>query len=113
MSYYVISLTVNIIITILIIIRLLMYRRTILDVLPKEHARHYVSIATIMVESAALYSVLALIFIITYAVNNPMNQIFLTAASCAQVCIPNSFSQIPVFIFEIANCWLFDHLSPC
>ncbi|KAF8220407.1 hypothetical protein L208DRAFT_1416769 [Tricholoma matsutake] len=84
MSYYVISLTVNIIITILIIIRLLMYRRTILDVLPKEHARHYVSIATIMVESAALYSVLALIFIITYAVNNPMNQIFLTAASCAQ-----------------------------
>lgn len=84
MSYYVISLTVNIIITILIIIRLLMYRRTILDVLPEEHARHYVSIATIMVESAALYSVLALIFIITYAVNNPMNQIFLTAASCAQ-----------------------------
>jgi hypothetical protein len=65
-----------------------MYRRMILNVLPEEHARHYVSLATIMVESAALYSVLALIFIITYAISNPLNQVFLSAASPAQVCAP-------------------------
>jgi hypothetical protein len=88
-SYYVISLSVNIVLTILIMIRLFMYRRRIVDVLPAEYARHYVSIAAIMVESAALYSVLALIFIITYAINNPLNQIFLVAASSAQVRIPN------------------------
>jgi hypothetical protein len=88
-SYYVISLGVNIMLTILIMIRLFMYRRRILDVLPEEHARHYVSLVAIIVESAALYSVLALIFIITYAVKNPLNQIFIVAASSAQVCKPN------------------------
>ncbi|KAF9469643.1 hypothetical protein BDZ94DRAFT_16078 [Collybia nuda] len=84
MAYYIISLSVNILLTILISTRLFMYRRTILASLPEEHAKHYVSLATIMVESAALYSVLALIFIITYAVNNPINQIFLGAASSGQ-----------------------------
>lgn len=87
-SYYAISLGVNVILTILITIRLFMYRRMILDVLPEEHARYYVSLATIMVESAALYSVLALVSIITYAINNPLNQVFLSAASPAQVCAP-------------------------
>jgi hypothetical protein len=90
-SYYVISLSVNIILTILIMIRLFMYRRVILEALPEEHARHYVSIAAIIVESAALYSVLALVFIITYAVNNPLNQVFLASASAAQVRMPNYF----------------------
>ena len=89
-SYYVVSLSVNILLTILIMTRLLMYRRRILEVLPEEYARHYVSLATIMVESSALYSVFALIFIITYAINNPLNQIFLAAASTAQVRILNS-----------------------
>ena len=72
-SYYVISLSDNIILTILIMIHLFMYRQRILEVLSEEHARHYVSLATIMVESSALYSVFALIFIITYAINNPLN----------------------------------------
>ncbi|RDB29451.1 hypothetical protein Hypma_016082 [Hypsizygus marmoreus] len=83
-SYYAISLSVNIILTILIMARLLMYRRTMLASLPEEHAKHYVSLATIMIESAALYSILAFIFIVTYAINNPLNQIFLGAASSGQ-----------------------------
>ncbi|KAG6902743.1 hypothetical protein C0995_012407 [Termitomyces sp. Mi166 len=85
-SYYVISLSVNIVITILITIRLLLYRRRMLNTLPDavEQASDYVSLATIMIESAALYSVLSLIFIITYAIGNPLNQTFLTAASCGQ-----------------------------
>ncbi|KAF8079141.1 hypothetical protein FPV67DRAFT_1467657 [Lyophyllum atratum] len=83
-AYYIISLSVNILLTILIISRLVMYRRKVLASLPDDHAKHYVSLATIMVESAALYSILALIFIITYAINNPLNQIFLGAASSGQ-----------------------------
>lgn len=86
LAYYVLSLSVNIIITILISARLFMYRRTLLLSLPAEHAKHYVSLATIIVESAALYSVLALIFIVTYAIDNALNQIFLAAAGAAQVC---------------------------
>lgn len=109
-SYYVISLSVNIILTILITIRILMYRRMILDVLPEEHARHYVSLATIMVESAALYSVLAFIFIITYAVNSPINQIFLTAASSAQVCQSHDVIELPANTYLEANRWLPNHI---
>ena len=84
-SYYVISLSVNIILTILITVRLLLYRRQITSTLSPEYGKQYVSLATIVVESAAIYSLFALLFIISYAVNNPINQIFLTLASIAQV----------------------------
>ncbi|KAF8808158.1 hypothetical protein BYT27DRAFT_7097781 [Phlegmacium glaucopus] len=83
-SYYIISLSVNILLTILITIRLVLYRRRVIATLAPEHGKHYVSLATIMIESAALYSAFALLFIITYALNNPINQIFLGVASSAQ-----------------------------
>ncbi|PFH45791.1 hypothetical protein AMATHDRAFT_71080 [Amanita thiersii Skay4041] len=83
-SYYVVSLTINILVTIMITIRLILYRRKILDALPSEHAKHYVSLATIIIESAALYTVFAIIFIATYAANHPVNQIFLSVASTSQ-----------------------------
>ena len=84
-SYYVISLSVNIILTILITTRLLVYRRHTSRSLI-DNGQCYVSLATIVIESAALYSVFALPFIITYAVENPINQIFLVMASASQVC---------------------------
>jgi hypothetical protein len=87
-SYYVVSLSVNIMITILITIRLLMYRRIVAASLSAEYAKQYLSLAAILIESAALYSVFALIFIVTYAITNPLNQIFLGVASSAQVCFP-------------------------
>ncbi|KAG9218943.1 hypothetical protein CCMSSC00406_0000943 [Pleurotus cornucopiae] len=83
-SYYAISLSVNIILTILITFRLLLYRHRIKESLPEEHAKHYVSLLTIIIESAALYSLFSILFLITYAVNNPTNQIFLGMASSAQ-----------------------------
>ncbi|KAG5725678.1 hypothetical protein E4T56_gene7290 [Termitomyces sp. T112] len=83
-SYYAISLSVNIIITILISVRLLLYRRRILKSLTKDHARDYVSLLAILVESASLYSIFALIFLITYAINAPVNSAFLTVASFTQ-----------------------------
>lgn len=84
-SFYSISLGLNIILTILIIVRILFYRRHLLKSLPEEFASHYVSLATIIVESAAIYSIFAILFLITYAVNNPANQVLLAFASTAQV----------------------------
>ncbi|KAG6911288.1 hypothetical protein DXG01_002127 [Tephrocybe rancida] len=83
-SYYAISLSVNIILTLLITLRLLLYRRTVMKSLPEDHAREYVSLLTIIVESASLYSIFALIFLITYAINTPVNSVFLTVASFTQ-----------------------------
>ena len=84
-AYYVTSLGVNILVTILITIRLVFYRRSIMDTLPPEHAAQYLSVDTILIESAALYSIFALGFIISYSVNNPMNQVFMSLASTCQV----------------------------
>lgn len=84
-SYYAISLGINIVITLLITIRLLQYRRTVMSVMSPEQASHYLSLATVLVESAALYSVFALLFLITYAVNNPTNQVWLGVAQATQV----------------------------
>jgi hypothetical protein len=94
-SYYIISLSVNIMLTLLITVRLLWYRRIVSESLSPEHATQYLSLAAILVESAALYSVFALMFIISYAINNPINQIFLGVASAAQVCL------IPLVAFHI------------
>ena len=87
-SYYAISLGVNILITILIVIRLFQYRTTVARSMPVEYAQQYLSIAAVLVESAALYSVFALCFLISYAVNNPINQVFLGIAQATQVCVP-------------------------
>jgi len=83
-AYYALSLGVNILLTLLITLRLLMHRRRILATLPEDHAKDYVSLVTIIVESAALYSVFALIFLITYALDNPTNQIFLGVGHSTQ-----------------------------
>ena len=83
-SYYAISLSVNIVLTLLITLRLLQYRRTVVQAVSAEYARHYVSLVAVLIESAALYSVFALVFLITYAVNNPLNQIALAIAQASQ-----------------------------
>ncbi|KZV66050.1 hypothetical protein PENSPDRAFT_585881 [Peniophora sp. CONT] len=83
-SYYAISLSINVILTILIVGRLLQYRASIMASLPAAHAKHYLSLATVLVESAALYSVFAVCFLVTYAVDNAINQIFLGLAQAAQ-----------------------------
>ncbi|KAF9254103.1 hypothetical protein L218DRAFT_1055665 [Marasmius fiardii PR-910] len=83
-SYYAISLGVNIMVTILITIRLLLYRKRSQGSLSDDHASSYLSLATIFIESAALYSVCSFVFLITYAVNTPANQIMFAVASSAQ-----------------------------
>ncbi|KAJ3496640.1 hypothetical protein NLJ89_g10457 [Agrocybe chaxingu] len=84
-SYFVVSLGVNIILTILIATRLLLYRRKISAIISPDHGSKYFSLATIFIESAALYSIFAIMFIVTYAIDHPMNQIFLAFASASQI----------------------------
>ncbi|KAK2462420.1 hypothetical protein APHAL10511_005554 [Amanita phalloides] len=71
-AYLVTSLSSNILLTILIVLRLVLHRRRLLLTLPPEYAAHYVSLTTIIIESAALYSVFTLAFIITYMIDTPI-----------------------------------------
>ncbi|EIM89910.1 uncharacterized protein STEHIDRAFT_92491 [Stereum hirsutum FP-91666 SS1] len=83
-AYYTLSLGVNVILTVLIVIRLYIYRRRIAAALNADHARQYVTLGMILVESAAVYSVFALLFLITYAVSDTTAQIWLGVSSSVQ-----------------------------
>jgi len=83
-TYYSISLTANVILTILIATRLLFYRRKAVESLPKDHATDYLSLVAIVVESASIHSAFALVFLVTYAVNHPINSVFLIVTSSSQ-----------------------------
>jgi Zn-dependent protease len=86
-AYTATSVGLNVLATIMITIRLVLHRQLILNTLPPEHATHYVSVATIVIESAALYSIFALGFMVSYAIKNPLSQIFMALASVCQVCV--------------------------
>ena len=86
LPYYVFSLSFNIVVTALIIIRLVHHHNTVRAALGSKHAQPYASLAAFIVESAAPYSVLSLLYLILFAVNNPAQQIFTGILSGAQVC---------------------------
>ena len=62
-----------------------MFRRAHMLHLPRAHSKQYLSLATLVIESAALYSMFAIVFLVSYAVNNPINQLWLGVMQAAQV----------------------------
>jgi len=85
-AYYSISIGMNVILTLLITGKLLVYRRRFKNASGAAHnpANFYTSLLTIFVESAALYSTFAICFLVSYAISNPLNQIFLGFTTAAQ-----------------------------
>ncbi|KAH7908984.1 hypothetical protein BJ138DRAFT_1090304 [Hygrophoropsis aurantiaca] len=86
--YFSLSLAINIIVTIMIVIRLLLFRRHIIRVLGPGHITDHTSIAAMIVESASLYSIFSLLFLIPFAANNPVSNVFLQALGEAQFIAP-------------------------
>lgn len=111
-AYYITSLSVNVVLTILIIVRLVHLRTVVLRILPADYTKHYTSMVTIVVESVLLYSIFALPFIITYVLNNPMNQVFMYMGSTCQVCI-SWLSCTEVNVAFAANCGLYHYIESC
>ncbi|KAF7376377.1 hypothetical protein MSAN_00053200 [Mycena sanguinolenta] len=85
--YFAMSLALNMIVTVLIVVRLMLYRRRIKQALPSgtNHSTSYVSLATIVFESAAIYSVFSLLFLVPFAFGHPLSQLFLQALSPVQI----------------------------
>uniref|UniRef100_A0A0W0F5R8 Uncharacterized protein n=1 Tax=Moniliophthora roreri TaxID=221103 RepID=A0A0W0F5R8_MONRR len=65
--YVALTISLNIIVTLLICGRLLTARNQMKAILGPEYARTYTSIAAIMVESAAPFTILGIFYVITYA----------------------------------------------
>ncbi|KAI9062692.1 hypothetical protein FKP32DRAFT_1723636 [Trametes sanguinea] len=83
-AYYTLSLGLNVLLTVLITVRLLTYRRSLLKYLPAAHSKPYLSLCSVLVESAALYSAFAVAFLVSYAIKAPINALWLAVASAAQ-----------------------------
>jgi len=86
--YWSISTSLNIIVTLLIVGRLMFIRQRTRAVLSTNHSRTYTSIAAMLVESAALYSITALLFIITYARNSNLQNLLLPVLGQVQAISP-------------------------
>lgn len=84
--YWAISIALNVIITACIAARLLymryQMRRALID-----SGSEYISITSMMVESAAIYTANGLIFLVSYAVNSPIQNLALPVLGQTQVCM--------------------------
>jgi len=75
--FWFLTISLNVLLTLLIVVRLLYVRRTILSVLGAEHARTYTSIITILVESSAIFSITGVIYIICFKTGSSVQTVVL------------------------------------
>jgi hypothetical protein len=83
--YWTISIALNITITARIVARLLVVRYQVRKLMDYSGIE-YISITSMLVESAALYSSSGLIFLVSYALNSPIQNLALPVLGQTQVC---------------------------
>ena len=78
LAFYSISLSLNIILTLMIVIRLVLCGRNMFAVpgSPSGLGRLYKAIATMLIESCALFAVSSLLLIVPWAVSSPVTFLF-------------------------------------
>lgn len=69
----------------LIVARLMLYRRTVVNLLGSGHATECTTVVAVLVESAAVYATFSLLFLIPFAINHPISYTFLQVLGEAQV----------------------------
>ncbi|KAJ7769392.1 hypothetical protein B0H16DRAFT_1452588 [Mycena metata] len=80
LAYWSLSIALNIILTLSIVARIWLVRRQVHALAgdsPRHSAIHYVSIAAMLIESAALYATWSMVFLICYARNTPLQNLLL------------------------------------
>ncbi|KAF7431157.1 hypothetical protein PC9H_006877 [Pleurotus ostreatus] len=80
-----ISLSLNIVLTLMIVVRIWGYQRQGRSVFGKSFGQHYTSISTVFVESAAMYTIVSILLLATYSIGHPINQIFLGVSPSVQM----------------------------
>ncbi|KZT10948.1 uncharacterized protein LAESUDRAFT_693406 [Laetiporus sulphureus 93-53] len=84
LAYLCISVGINILYTFLVTYRLLRIRHAIRAALGPEHSATYTSVVSMLVESAALYYVLAVVYIVPFAVHSYVSNLILLGISHVQ-----------------------------
>ncbi|KDR85990.1 hypothetical protein GALMADRAFT_54226 [Galerina marginata CBS 339.88] len=75
-SYYTITISLNIVLTVFICVRLSRVSNHFSRTLGRENAKVYTGAAAILVESAALYSILGIMYLIPYSLHNGTGILF-------------------------------------
>lgn len=86
--YYSISLSLNVILTLMIVIRLGLYNKNVRNAMgaPAKARGFYNTAITMLIESCALYAVSYLLFIGPWAIGSPVSNIFFPILAETQVC---------------------------
>ncbi|KAF8550233.1 hypothetical protein OG21DRAFT_1446894 [Imleria badia] len=86
--YLCVSLANNILLTLLIVARLLLYRRTMVQLLGPGHVAECTTVVAMLVESAAVYTTFTLLFLIPFLMQSPISYAFLQVMGEAQLIAP-------------------------
>ncbi|KAF8890135.1 hypothetical protein BD779DRAFT_1469460 [Infundibulicybe gibba] len=84
LTYYTLMLSSNVIATVLILVRLIAHRREVRKTLPSTHGGEYTSIISMMIESAAFYSIIGASCLIVTGLGSPVAQPFISATISTQ-----------------------------
>ncbi|KAF9045122.1 hypothetical protein BJ165DRAFT_1541013 [Panaeolus papilionaceus] len=95
--YSIISLGLNIVLTMMIVVRLFIHRRRVIKAIGSRHGAQYTGIISILVESAFILDIIVLLFIIPFALDSPLANTFLS--TLVQVQTIASF----MIIFRVAT----------
>jgi len=85
LPYFVLSLSLNIILTMMIVFRMYAHKLRGRAIFGTDYGRHYTSISAMFVESAALYAICSILMLVTYGLNNPIYQIWLGLCPAVQM----------------------------
>jgi hypothetical protein len=70
------SLGLNIVLTIAIVVRLLIFRYRIISLMGPRYGTEHTSAAAMVIESAALYSAVSVSFLVLFGIGNSVSQAF-------------------------------------
>ncbi|KZT71133.1 hypothetical protein DAEQUDRAFT_764067 [Daedalea quercina L-15889] len=84
LAYFSMTIALNVIVTILIVCRLLVYRWRVARVMGPNHTSEYATMTAIIIESAIMYSAFAILFIVPFGIGNSLGNVFLQTVSQVQ-----------------------------
>ena len=76
LPFFTLSLSLNIILTLMIVLHLLIQRRCIVEALGSKYAQRYISMVAIVVESAAISPITSITFLGLYISNNSVQNVY-------------------------------------
>ncbi|CCM06539.1 uncharacterized protein FIBRA_08813 [Fibroporia radiculosa] len=88
LAYWALTMSLNIILTLMLVVRLFIIRRQVKSTLGADHARTYSDIAAMIMECALPYGVISFIFIVLYGIQNTGENLFIPLLAQVQCITP-------------------------